>query len=90
MSPLLFILVMEALSRLLERTSHEGLLEGFVVESPTGACLSVSHLLYADDVLIFCGEVAEQLGYLSCVLLCFEVVSGLRVNLGKSELIPVG
>ena len=31
-----------------------------------------------------------QLEYLWCVLLCFEAVSGLRVNLTKSEIIPIG
>ncbi|KAH7834405.1 hypothetical protein Vadar_015625 [Vaccinium darrowii] len=31
-----------------------------------------------------------QVGYLRCVLLCFEAASGLKVNLGKSEMIPVG
>lgn len=50
----------------------------------------VSHLLYADDVLIFCGAMVEQVGYLRSVLLCFEACSSLRVNLRKSELTPVG
>lgn len=30
------------------------------------------------------------MGYLRCVPLCFEVVSGLKVNFGKSEMISVG
>ncbi|XP_028079910.1 uncharacterized protein LOC114281594 isoform X2 [Camellia sinensis] len=88
--PLLLILVMGALSRLLDRAIHEGLLDGFLVGSLTGAPICVSHLLYADDALIFCGARAEQVRYLRCVLLCFEVVLGLRVNFRKSELIPVG
>ncbi|CAL5335747.1 unnamed protein product [Camellia sinensis] len=89
LSPLLFILVMEALSRLLDKMVHEGLLEGFMVGPIMGTPISVSHLLYVDDALIFCGAVMEQVGYLRCVLLCFEAVSGLQMNLRKSEMIPV-
>lgn len=50
----------------------------------------VSHILYADDTLLFCDVDPTQVGYFRCVLLCFEAVSGLKVNLGKSEMIPVG
>jgi len=31
-----------------------------------------------------------MLGYLKCILLVFEAMSGLRVNLSKSALIPIG
>ncbi|KAI8538976.1 hypothetical protein RHMOL_Rhmol09G0145100 [Rhododendron molle] len=31
-----------------------------------------------------------EVGYLRCVLLCFEAISGLKVNLRKSEMIPIG
>lgn len=50
----------------------------------------VSHILYADDTLLFCDADPTQVGYLWCVLLCFEAVSNLKLNLGKSEIIPVG
>ncbi|KAI8550558.1 hypothetical protein RHMOL_Rhmol06G0116600 [Rhododendron molle] len=40
--------------------------------------------------LLFCNAEPTEVGYLQCVLLCFEVVTGLKVNLGKSEMIPVG
>ncbi|XP_028067083.1 uncharacterized protein LOC114269911 [Camellia sinensis] len=89
LSPLLFILVMEALGRLLARAVQQGLLKGFEVGVVPGV-VEVSHLFYADDALIFCDAEEEHIGYLRCVLLCFEAVSGLRVNLAKSELIPVG
>lgn len=90
LSPLLFILIMEALERLLSTAVRRGLLTGFEVGMEQTTRLVVSHLFYADDALIFCGAEERQVGYLRCVLLCFEAVSGLRVNLGKSELIPVG
>ena len=39
---------------------------------------------------MFCQASQDQLTYLSWLLMWFEVVSGLRINLEKSELIPVG
>ncbi|RVW23310.1 putative ribonuclease H protein [Vitis vinifera] len=50
----------------------------------------VSHLLFADDTIIFCEANKEQVSALSWVLAWFEAASGLRINLDKSVLIPVG
>jgi hypothetical protein len=33
---------------------------------------------------------SEQIRNLCCIFVCFEVVSGLRINLGKSEIVPIG
>jgi hypothetical protein len=49
-----------------------------------------SHLLFVDDTLIFCNAMRTQLRYLWSSFLLFEVASGLKVNLAKSKLIPVG
>jgi hypothetical protein len=48
LSPLLFVFVMEALSRMLSAMINERLLESFKVGN-----VVVSHLLFADDILIF-------------------------------------
>uniref|UniRef100_A0A7N2KQL6 Reverse transcriptase zinc-binding domain-containing protein n=1 Tax=Quercus lobata TaxID=97700 RepID=A0A7N2KQL6_QUELO len=50
----------------------------------------VSHLLFADDTLIFCDADLDQILILRMILIWFEAVSGLKINLGKSELVPVG
>ena len=50
----------------------------------------LSHLLYVDDTIIFCGENQDQMMHLSWLLMWFEAISGLRINLNKSEIIPVG
>ena len=50
----------------------------------------VTHLLFADDTLIFCDASASQVEYLREILASFEAVSGLHINLAKSELVPIG
>ena len=50
----------------------------------------VSHLLYADDTILFCDAHPEQLLYIRMVLTCFEAVTGLKVNMTKSEMVPIG
>ena len=52
--------------------------------------MMISHLLFADDTLIFCDVDPSQLIHLKWVLNCFEATSGLCINLGKSELVLVG
>lgn len=47
-------------------------------------------MLFADDTLILCGADVNQFQNLRCLLLCFEAVSRLKVNLCKSEVIPIG
>nr|CAN74793.1 hypothetical protein VITISV_000043 [Vitis vinifera] len=55
-----------------------------------GVELIVSHLLFVDDTIIFCKAKREQVTNLSWILAWFEAASGLRINLAKSALIPVG
>ena len=55
----------------------------------TGEGLGVSHLL-ADDNILFCDACPEQLAYICRVLTCFEAVMGLRVNMSKSVMMPIG
>jgi hypothetical protein len=90
LSPLLFVVVMEALSRMLNESMLQSLLSGFSVGIKDNEALVVNHLLFADDTLIFCGAQAEHVQNLRCTFLCFEAVSGLRINLGKYELVPIG
>ena len=52
--------------------------------------LSVSHLLFVDDTTLFCDANTEQILYIHLLLTCFEAVTGLWVNLGKYEMVPVG
>ena len=87
--PLLFVLVMEALSRLMDRAAVGNFLDGFSMNNPNRPDLKVSQLLFADDTLIFCGTDRNQLLHLKGFLMCFEAVSDLHINLGKSEIVLV-
>ena len=67
-----------------------GFLEGFQITNARSESFLISHLLFADDTLFFCKPQESNLGYLRCVLLLFEALSGLKVNLAKSTIIPIG
>jgi len=53
LSPLLFDIVMEALSCMLDAIAILGQFLGFLVGNLAGTLLTVSHLLFADDTLNF-------------------------------------
>ncbi|KAF5457277.1 hypothetical protein F2P56_021390, partial [Juglans regia] len=78
LSPLLFVIVMEALSRMVQATVDGGFLSGFKVGNGFGGPFIISHLLFADDTLVFCEAERSQVQTLRALLLCFEAVSGLK------------
>lgn len=82
--PFLFILAMEGLNNMLNKAKQLHWLEGFGVGNRSGHSVSVSHLLFADDTLIFCGAKNTQVHYLTLTLMIFEALSGLHVNMYKS------
>jgi hypothetical protein len=85
--PLLFIIVMDTLSRMLSRASEGDFISGFNVGRISH--ISICHL-FADDTLILCGADSDQLRHLKSVFVLFRAVLGLKINLGKFELVPVG
>ena len=81
---------MEAIGKMLDKAVLEGRLFGFNVGVSVGRSLMVSRLLFADDTLIFCDANIDHMLILHMVLIWFEAVSSLKVNLGKSEPVAVG
>ena len=63
---------------------------GFCVGNLEGRSLVVSYLLFADDILILCDADLILHMIFHIILIWFEVVSSLKINLGKLELGPVG
>ena len=90
LSPLLFVIVMEALSRMMSQAVECGLLSSFQVGSSDSHLVRVSHLLFADDTLIFSDAKPDHIFNMRLLFTWFEAVSGLKINLNKSEMVPVG
>jgi len=67
---LLFVLVMDAFSRMLSRAMEGGFLSGFRVDNLNNSPLEISHLLFADDTLIMCDADVDQIHNLDHILLC--------------------
>ena len=63
---------------------------GFCVGNLEGRSLVVSYLLFADDILILCDADLILHMIFHIILIWFEVVSSLKINLGKLELVPMG
>ena len=63
---------MEALSHMLDVAASAGEFSGFSVGSTAGQSVMVSHLLFADDILIFCDAEPSQIANLRAILAKFE------------------
>lgn len=50
--------------------------------------LEVCRLLYADDTLVFCEPMEDQIWHIR-VMTVFEAISGLKVTWRKSNLFPI-
>ena len=89
LSPYLFVIAMEVFNSFLKRAVDGGFMLGCKVKGRNGEGVQISHLLFADDTLVFCQASQDQLTYLSWLLMWFEAVSGLRINLEKSKIINI-
>ncbi|RVW46483.1 putative mitochondrial protein [Vitis vinifera] len=89
LSPYLFVMGMEVLSVLITRAVEGGFIYGCRIWRGRGQAVNISHLLFADDTIVFCEAKKEFLTYLSWILFWFEAASGLKINLDKSMVIPV-
>ncbi|WMV59774.1 hypothetical protein MTR67_053159 [Solanum verrucosum] len=89
MSPFLFLLAMEGLNYMVRKANEMGWIRGFGAHTNRANNMEVTHLLYADDSLVFCGAEVSQIRHLRAILTIFEGISGLHVNWQKSCLFPV-
>jgi hypothetical protein len=80
LSPLLFILAMEALSLLLKSGQAEGKISGIKVSRT----IKILHLLFADDVLIMTNGTLQEWIEIKEILLNFCKATGLTINWDKS------
>ena len=86
-SPVLFNFVAGAFSRILLRAAQHGHILHVVSHLvPDG----MTHLQYADDTIIMVDLNDACIAHLKFILLCFEAVSGLKINFSKSEVLVTG
>nr|GEX44636.1 RNA-directed DNA polymerase, eukaryota [Tanacetum cinerariifolium] len=85
LSLFLFILIMETLHLSFQRVVNAGMFHGLQL----GGLVNLSHMFYADDA-VFVGQWSESnINYLVHVLECFNLVSGLKINMRKSKIMGV-
>ncbi|GFS31963.1 hypothetical protein Acr_00g0020140 [Actinidia rufa] len=87
LSPFLFLMVAEALNRLMDRAKELGLIKGASVGQSN---FSISYLQFADDTILFCEVDVTEVTNIKRILRCFEVMSGMKVNFHKSGICGVG
>ncbi|KAK4400699.1 putative ribonuclease H protein, partial [Sesamum angolense] len=83
LSPYLFILCAEGFSCLLQAKEHNGDIRGVAV---TRRAPKVSHLLFADDTLIFSQATKGAMRCIRGILEKYERASGQLINLDKSSI----
>ncbi|XP_055800464.1 uncharacterized protein LOC129869922 [Solanum dulcamara] len=80
---------MEGLNFMIRLARENRWIRGFCANRNMGNAMEISHLLYADDSLVFCEAEVTQIRHLRAILTIFEGISGLHVNWQKSCLYPV-
>lgn len=86
LSPLLFVIVAEALHVLVEKTKQVRLLTDYSIEHSS---VEVNHLKFADDTIVFCGSTIDEVDSLKVILRWFELMSRLKINYDKSEMVGI-
>jgi hypothetical protein len=81
LSDFLFILGTKVFSRLIQRQESIGLLKGIKVGKH---CSPITHLLFADDILIFGKATSTEAGTIKSCLDSYCAWSGQKVNMAKS------
>lgn len=82
LSPLLFVLVVDALSAMCSHALSLGILTGV----PLGDHGTMCHLQYADDLQLLSTGGIEDLRIFKLILLLFKRISGLAINFQNSFL----
>ncbi|RLN23448.1 hypothetical protein C2845_PM07G29970 [Panicum miliaceum] len=87
LSPILFNLVADALSALLDKAVAKKHIVGVLDYLIQGG---ISHIQYADDTVIMIDGSDQSILNLKLILYCFEWLSGLKINFHKSEVFVFG
>ena len=83
LSPFLFLLCTEGLNGLIKKAELDGDIHGFSLcrRGP-----KLTHLLFADDCLLFCRATIKECGMVLDILNAYEEASGQKINKAKTAL----
>ncbi|GMI78979.1 hypothetical protein HRI_001567200 [Hibiscus trionum] len=86
LSPLLFNIVAEGLSSFLKKATSRGFFNGVSIGDSD---VKISHLQFADDLVVFCENSEMKIRNVIRILRGFGIASGLRMNLLKTKQIGI-
>lgn len=86
LSPLLFLLVIEGLSRSIRLAKERGIIKGVIIYGN----LSLTHLLFVDDVLLFGRQCALEWKWYYRIIKEFCLATGMEINYEKSCFYSMG
>lgn len=84
---MLFNILTDALARMLDKAKEAVHISGVATRVVKGG---LTHLQYVDDTLIFIKNCEREIVNLKFQLMCFEAMSGLKINFDKSETFFMG
>ncbi|XP_021980171.1 uncharacterized protein LOC110876303 [Helianthus annuus] len=87
LSPFLFLVVMEALSCMIDNAKSAGAIRG--ISTPNNGP-NIAHLFYADDAIVMGNWSRAELLNIVRILRCFFLCSCLKINIDKSNLYGIG
>jgi hypothetical protein len=87
--------VVDALVLILRKANAVGHIKGVISHLLPGGIThllpgGITHLQYADDTMILIEKNDTSIANLKFLLICFELLSGLKINYHKSEVIIMG
>ena len=87
---MLSLIMMEVLSWMSKSVEGVGLNSSCKANDNGANGVCVSRILFADDTFLFCDADVEQIFHIRMFLLCFQVVTGLKVNVCNSKMAQLG
>ena len=81
-------MVVDALAAILDKAKAAGHIQGITPHLVGGAGISL--LQYADDTIIMVKGSDADIANLKFLLLCFQQMSGLKINFDKSDVVVMG
>lgn len=87
LSPFLFLFIGEALYQIIQISVNNGRWKGIQIAS---SGVHITHLQFADDLILFCSKDWETMQNIKAILMWFQGLLGLKVNLKKCCIYGIG